>query len=276
MNKIKKNRYKNKSENTVNKNFSLKPVIMVIILCLGSLALIYVYDFTMQSCFFKIKAIHINGNNRVKAQEIINLAQIEKNDNILSLNLTLLKKRIAHHPWIQNVAIKRSIPSGLSIIIDEETPFAIVKIENIAEILINNEGKPFKEYEPGIDKLDNLPVITGLELTESEDNFIFQGQLYNSVIKVLQMNSFGKIHHVYADKNMGISIKTKHFNSDLSIKLGFYDFYNKAYKAEQIANYFKNHLINKEICTFDLYDPENVLVKSKDKDALHNLTKGGA
>ena len=60
------------------------------------------------------------------------------------------------------------------------------------------------------------------------------------------------------------------------MKLGFYDFHSKAYKAEQITNYFKNHIVNKEICTFDLYDPENVLVKSKDKDALHNLTKGGA
>ena len=248
---------------------------MIIILCLTSLALIYAYDFTMQSAFFKIKTININGNNRVTTQEIINLAQIEKHDNILSVNLTLLKKRIVHHPWIQDVFIKRSIPSGLSIIINEEVPFAIVKIENVADILINNEGKPFKEYEPVIDRLDNLPVITGLELTESEDNFIFKGRLFNSVIKVLEMNSFGKIHHVNADKNMGISIKTKHFNSDLSIKLGFYDFYSKAYKAEQIANYFKKHINNKEICSFDLYDPENVIVKSKDKDALHNLTKGG-
>ena len=149
-------------------------------------------------------------------------------------------------------------------------------MKNIAEILINIEGKPFKKYEPGIDKLGNLPVITGLELTGSEGNFIFQGQLFNSVIKVLQMNSFGKIHHVNADENMGISIKTEYFSKELSIKLGFYNFYSKACKAEQIANYFKNNIINKEISTFDLYDPENVLVKSKDKDALHNITKGGA
>ncbi len=273
---MKKNRYKDKSKKTVSTNFVSKPLIILLILCITSIALIYTYDFIIQSTYFTIKKIHINGNNRVKSQSIINLAKIEKNNNILSLNLALLQKRILSHPWIQNVSLKRSFPSLLSIRLTEEIPLAIVKIENIAEILINSEGKPFKEYEPDLDKLSNLPIITGLELIESEGTFIFKGPLFNSVLKVLGMNSFGKIHQVNADKNMGISIETEHFNKQISMRLGFYDFQSKAYKAEQITNYFKHHLINKEICTFDLYDPENVLVKSKDKDALHNLTKGGA
>ena len=273
---MKKNKYKNKTEKTVKPNAFLKPVLMILLLCVVSLILIYAYDFTMQSTYFNIKKIKIEGNNRVNNNEIIDLGQIKKTDNLLSLNLTLLKKRIIHHPWIQKVSIKRLIPSGLSIVINEETPLAIVKIENIAEILINNEGKPFKEYEPAVDDLKDIPVITGLELIESEDNYIFKGPLFNSVIKVLKMDSFGEIHHVKADKNIGVSIKTLHQNNEISMILGFYDFHSKAYKAEQITNYFKNHILNKEICTFDLYDPENVLVKSKDKDALHNLTKGGA
>lgn len=273
---MKKNRYKNKPGKAVSINFISKPLIILLVLCLTSIALIYTYDFIMQSTYFNIKKIHINGNVRVKGQAIINLAKIEKNNNILSLNLAVLQKRILSHPWIQNVSIKRSLPSILSIKLTEETPLALVKIDNIAEILINSQGKPFKEYEPDLDNIGNLPTITGLELIESEGSFIFKGSLLNSVLKVLGMNSFGKIHHVNADKNMGISIKTNHFNKEISMKLGFFDFSTKAYKAEQIANYFKHHIINKEICTFDLYDPENVLVKSKDKDALHNLTKGGA
>ncbi len=270
-----KNRYKNKSEKAVRKNFNLKPVIMILLLCLTSLLLIYAYDFTMQSTYFNIKKIHIDGNDRVNTNEIIDLAQIGKNDNLLSINLTLLKKQIVYHPWIQNVSVKRSLPSELLIIVNEEIPLAIVKIENIAQILINSEGKPFKEYNPATDKLSNLPIITGLELTESDEDYIIKGQLFNSVIKILEMDGFGEIHHVNSDKNMGISIKTQYFNNEISMKLGFYDFHTKAYKAEQISNYFKKHIVNKEICTFDLYDPENVLVKSKDKDALHNLTKGG-
>ncbi|MCK5100257.1 MAG: FtsQ-type POTRA domain-containing protein, partial [Desulfobacteraceae bacterium] len=262
---MKKNRYKNKLEKTVSMNFISKPLIMILVLCLTSIALIYTYDFIMQSTYFNIKKIHINGNVRIKSQEIINLAKIKKTNNILSLNLSLLQKRILSHPWIQDVSLKRSLPSGLLIKITEETPFAIVKIKNISEILINNQGIPFKEYEPDIDKVGTPPIITGLELTESEDQLIFEGQLFNLVLKVLGMNGFGKIHYVNADKNMGISIKTKYFNKEIFMRLGFYDFSNKAYKAEQITNYFKHHIVNKEICTFDLYDPENVLVKSKDK-----------
>ncbi len=273
---MKKNRYKNKSENTLNINFISKPMIIILVLCLTSIALIYTYDFVMQSTYFNLKKIHINGNIRVKSKAIVSLAKIKKDNNILSLNLALLQKRILSHPWVQNVSIKRSLPSTLSIELTEEIPLAIVKIDNIAQILINRKGTPFKEYKPGLDIIGDLPTITGLELVESESSFMFKGSIFNSVLKILGMNRFGKIHHINADKNIGISIGTKHFNKDIVMNLGFYDFSTKAYKAEQIENYFKHHIINKEICTFDLYDPENVLVKSKDKDALHNQTKGGA
>jgi len=273
---VKKNRYKKDTEKAVSSLSISKPVIMIIILCLTSLALIYVYDFTMQSTYFNIKKIQINGNNRINNNEIIDLAQINKNDNILSLNLSLLKKRIVHHPWIQSAAIQRALPSRLTIDVNEETPLAIVKFENIADILINSQGKPFKEFDSVTDNLSDIPIITGLELHETKQNFIFKGSLFSSVLEVLAMNDFGKIRQIRADKNMGIVIQTSIANNKMQIKLGFNQFLIKALKAKQITNYFNNHIVNKEICTFDLYDPENVLVKSKDKDALHNLTKGGA
>ncbi len=235
----------------------------------------YTYDFIMQSTYFNIKNITLEGNNRINKKEIINFSRINNSHNTLSINLHVVQKRLVHHPWIKAAFIKRDLPSGLTIKIVEEVPFAIVKIQNIAEIVINNQGKPFKELEPDIDNLNHLPVIQGLELAESKGDFNFKGNLLNLALKVLDMNRFGKIYHVKADKNMGISIKTKLYNKDITMKLGFSNFHNKAYKAEQIANYFKKNLINREISTFDLYDPENVLVKSKDKDALHNLTKGG-
>ncbi|MCP3900602.1 MAG: FtsQ-type POTRA domain-containing protein, partial [Desulfobacteraceae bacterium] len=134
---MKKNRYKNKSENALNINFISKPMIIILVLCLTSIALIYTYDFVMQSTYFNLKKIHINGNIRVKSKAIVSLAKIKKDNNILSLNLALLQKRILSHPWVQNVSIKRSLPSTLSIELTEEIPLAIVKIDNIAQILIN-------------------------------------------------------------------------------------------------------------------------------------------
>jgi cell division protein FtsQ len=273
---MKKNRYKNKTEKVVKPNIFLKPVLIILLLCLANFILIYVYDFTMQSRYFTIKKIKIIGNNRVVSKEIMGLAKIKKTDNLLSINLNLLEKRIANHPWVKDALVKRNLPSTLLININEEIPLALVKIDNIAEIIINHNGTPFKEYNPEIDKVDNLPVITGLVLTKYDNDYLFKGQLLNSVLKVLTINEFGKIYSIKADKNMGISILTFDQENQVLMKLGFNNFKNKALKAKQIKNYFKNHMANKEICTFDLYDPENVFVKSKDKDALHNLTKGGA
>ncbi len=273
---MKQNRYKNKSEHKISMGFISKPLIMIVILSLISIALIYTYDFIMQSTYFNIKKIGIIGNYRVKDRTIIDIAGIKPGRNILELNLSLVQKQILNNPWIQKVSVKRTFPSTLSITVLEETPFARVKIDDIADILINPSGTPFKEYEPELDKLDNLPIITGLDLVKYKDKFIFQGPLFDPALRVLNMERFGRIFHVNADKNMGIAIKTNYFGTPVLMHLGFYDFKSKAYKAERIARYFKKHLNNREILMFDLYDPENVLVKSKDKDALHNLIKGGA
>ncbi|MBT3387313.1 MAG: FtsQ-type POTRA domain-containing protein, partial [Desulfobacula sp.] len=119
--------------------------IFIMALSLGS---IFIYDFLTQSDFLNIKKIEISGTKRVLKEDILKLADLTFEKNILEINLFSIEKRIISHPWVQSAYVKRNLDSVLSISIVEHKPLAIAKIGNLADILINTLGRPFKEYNP--------------------------------------------------------------------------------------------------------------------------------
>jgi len=287
----KQNRYKPEADegNIINSNsgigidFCLKCIMTVAFISILSLASIFVYDFITQSDFFNIKKIDLSGTSRVQKEDILQLANLTSEKNIFGLNLFTIEKLIASHPWIQSARVKRNFASALSISITEQKPLAIVKIENLADILINTQGVPFKEYNPLKDHLENLPVITGLDLTSSNDQYMFNGVLFNSIMNFLKIDDSNNVKQIKGDKNTGISIETidtyNQFPSESSrtiqIKLGFNNFKAKLKKAKKISRYIDKNFPERTICTMDLFTIEKVFIKTKPVDALHNnLEKG--
>jgi hypothetical protein len=262
----------------------LRIIMIIAFISVVSLFSIFAYDYIIQSTFFNVKNIEVTGDQRVSKQDIIYLAAVSENDNIFSINIFVMEKKIATHPWVQSATIKRKLNSTLIFNIKEEVPLAIVKIENLADIIINTSGKPFKEYNPKNDDLDNLPVISGLELTSLNNKYLFNGDLFNSIMGVLKINSFSAIKQVIGDKKTGITIETDDiFNrkeendeSTIKIKLGFDDFKEKLKKAQKISDYMTKNYPEKAIGSMDLFNIEKIFIKTKDNITLHdNIEKGG-
>lgn len=261
----------------------LKFIMMVAFLSILSLAAIFIHDFITQADFLNIRRIDVSGNMQASRSEIIELADLKRNRNIFELNLGLVEKKIATHPWIQSVTLKRGMSSRLTIRIVEHEALAIIRIGEHTDILINNQGRPFKVYDPRIDRLGNLPIVTGVALTRMNDEYGFAGALFESVMAFLSMADPGHFEHIQGDPNTGLTVLTRRFTSlpqdpdkaAIPVKLGFDDFKAKLKKARQISEYIDKHLPDTSICAMDLFNTEKVFIKTKLKDALHNnLTKG--
>ncbi|MBT3387178.1 MAG: TetR family transcriptional regulator, partial [Desulfobacula sp.] len=151
-------------------------------------------------------------------------------------------------------------------------------------ILINTLGRPFKEYNPQNDSVKNLPVITGLELSSSNNLYVFNGTLFNSIMGFLQSNDSDNIKQIIGDKNTGITIEAKDiYNQNpieepgiVQIKLGFNNFKAKLNKAKNISEYIDKNFPEKSICSMDLFNIERVFIKTKLNTALHNDLEKGA
>lgn len=289
--KIKENRYKpepglntpDRSESRLDIDFCLKCIMTVAAISLISLASIFIYDFITQSSVFNVKKIDIKGIGRAGRQEILTLAELKTGDNIFKPNLFSVEKKISNHPWILTASVKRQLPSGIVISVVEQQPLAIVKIENLADILINTRGLPFKEYNPKTDQVSDLPVITGLDLTSKNNRYRFQGPLFNSIMDFLSRPVIGQVIKINGDNNTGLKIqardvfhpKTEDETDTLEIKLGFNDFQAKLYRAKQISEYIDKHFPERVITSMDLFNIEKVFIKTKRNDALHNTLEKG-
>ncbi|MFH2057304.1 MAG: FtsQ-type POTRA domain-containing protein [Pseudomonadota bacterium] len=289
--KIKENKYKPEarnidaaiSESGFGIDFCLKCIMTVAIISLISLASIFIYDFITQSTFFNVQNVQISGESRATEDEIKELANLKTGINIFELNLFSVKKQIISHPWIQSAIVKRQLPSSLVITIIEQQVLAIVKIENLADILINIQGRPFKEYDPLTDKISNLPVISGLDLTSENNEYQFNGPLFNSIMDFLGIQELSDVKHIKANIHTGIIIETKDvYNREplskqetLQIKLGFDGFQAKLNRAKKISEYIDKNFPERIICTMDLFNIEKVFIKTKRNDALHNTLEKG-
>lgn len=290
--RIKPNRYKkNQKEgegsgisSEASVDFCLKCIMFVAFLSILSLGAIFAHDFIVQSRFFNIREIHITGADKAAENEILELAGLNEKKNIFALNLSTAQKKIVSHPWIESAKLKRKLPYSLNIDITEQKAIAIVKVENLSDILINATGRPFKEYNPLKDKIGNLPVITGVELGHSDDSHIFKSPLYNSILDFLNSEKSESIKGIKADRNTGITVETSDiFNpfplqqgNTIQIKLGFDHYSEKLKKAVSISGYIVKNFPERTICSMDFYDIEKIFIKTKMNETLHNNLKKGA
>src|SRR6056297_1225555 len=100
------NRYKEPEEDTSSPETAGKPAMVtrllkpVLLLCVLSVSAVLAHDVVVQSPFFTIRQVDIQGEHRVKKEEILDLAQLSDPANIFRVNLAIMEKRICSHPWI--------------------------------------------------------------------------------------------------------------------------------------------------------------------------------
>ncbi len=306
-NKIKKeNRHHSESAEVALSSFDfmgnlevgLKVIMIVIALTLVTLFFIFVENAATQSHIFSLKKISVSGNTALSNNEIIEQTGLVQGENILSLNLGHVRERLLSHPWIKDASITRVMPSELAISIKEEKAVAVARMDGMADLLINSKGEPFSENDGigneiyttlDIDHSSHpLPVIRGLKLTKvmigSKKIYEFTGKLHKSVIELLHMETKEYIQGISADPETGIEINAvihqSFFNNPsdeqpIKIKLGFDNFQESFKKIRHIVKYVQKNNFHKQICSIDLINPENIVIKIKDGDALPESQQGG-
>jgi len=294
--KITQNRYKVQSK----KSWKLKTfwgckalwgkIFLTLFVGAMSFGCIYIHDAVLQSPLFDVKTIMIDGLDRVTRDEVLARTGLDKPGNVFELQPDLLEKELNTHPWIRMAMVKRQLLSTISIKIEEQEPLAIVTIENLADIVINAQGAPFKEYEPAKDDLKALPVISGMDLSLSNSTYLFEGDLFNAVMEILEIKGFGQIQTILGDENTGILINILNTYPDTSftknlhdtesenktiipVKLGFDGFEKKLARARQIQGYMETNYPDKTISAIDLFSLEKVFVTTEDA-AQHTIEKG--
>lgn len=247
------------------------------ILCIISTGFVLIYDIIIQCDYFKVKSLTITGNQMFSDRQIISEADLKKGINIYSVNLSITKKRLLAHPWIEEAEISRDLPSGIKVRIKEHKAVAIIDLGR--SFLINNRGKIFKEWSAG--DPDALPVINGLRFSDisissklsehgsGESNMaLYMKECSNPFDAVMDVLRLGQrvesvlpnklIRQIMVDREIGVTIYA--FNKIKEIKLGYENYADKYDLLKKVLLYIKNINDFQDLVSIDLNNFNRIVV----------------
>lgn len=139
--------------------------------------IVVVIVLTMFSPLFNIKEINVSGNSKLSSQTIISLSEVVEGENTYKINKGKVENKIKEgNAYIENVQIKRILPSTLEIQIEERVATFMLEYGG-GYVYLNDQGYML---EISNEKLE-VPTIQGTH-TLDEDIKV-GGRLCNEDLK---------------------------------------------------------------------------------------------
>ena len=241
---------------------TLKLIGIVAGLIVASAAFMYGYAAVTRSDYFRAEKIRISGNQRVSNEIILSQAGIDIGDNLLALNLSLVRKRLLAHPWIADARVGREIPETISIQVSEHEPLAQIDLGR--RFLINTKGRIFKEVQE--DDPKGLPLVEGIEygdISLGEDDLSPEMASVIDVLSICRTQAsaipYDEIEGLTLDKEMGITLALR--KDQRTIKLGFDGFETKIERFKRLQPLLEGNGKYRAFQVVDLINPDRIVVR---------------
>jgi cell division septal protein FtsQ len=108
----------------------------------------------------QVKRIGVQGNVRLSAGEVKALVDGLRGSNILTADLGAYRRKLLESPWVQDVALRRLLPSTIEVFVEERRPIGLCRL-GPELYLVDRDGTLIDEFGPQYAEFD-LPIIDGL------------------------------------------------------------------------------------------------------------------
>jgi cell division protein FtsQ len=239
--------------------FYLKIMLALTVMPAISLICIFGYDCLTQCEYFRAKTIAVEGNQILSEEEVIKETLIKPGDNILSVNLSKVRKQLMANRWIAEAEVIRKIPSGIIVRIKEHKPLAVLDLGK--EFLLNEHGEVFKEKTTT--DTESLPLVKGLKFSDLSLSGAKRSPSFNAVMTVLKLGQKpesilpnSSITLINVDREIGLTV----FAFDKTIKLGYNNYLDKYERLEKVFYHVKNGRDFSDFETVDLNNLSRIVI----------------
>ncbi len=172
---------------------------------------------------FNIKEIKVHGNSVVKTDDVIKTSGIVENVNIFEVSLRSAKKNIGEMGYIEDVKIRRSLPSTIVIDIVEAAGVAYIPVKN-GNAIITADGRcldilKVKDETPKLVKIKGLGDVNAKvgKIVETDSKIKLEEL-------IICLKAFSKKEYVFKMQELDISnisdIKFMYDNKKLNVRVG--------------------------------------------------------
>lgn len=271
---IRKNRYKKdkkaqKASAGGNLGAWVKAVLVGAGFCLTGMIFIFGYDALTQCDYFRADAITVEGVSRLSEKAILEAAELDPGDNILSVNLAVVRKRLVAEPWIKSADIRRELPSRLIIRIDEHKPLAVLDVGRC--FLIDTAGEIFKEADPS--EMSDIPIIAGIDYVDWKCPENPETKIYSAVMAVLETLEMYRnvfpgqaVEEVHVDREMGLTLRAR--GPVATIHLGYGQYPRKVRRVGRIFTHLQINDSIAGIKSLDAHNPDRIVATPANRDTI--------
>jgi cell division protein FtsQ len=220
------------------------------------------YAAVTHTAYFRIATIQVHGVSRLNRHAVLAQAKIRRGDNLLAVNLALVRKRLLAHPWIASARVSREIPATISIDIVEHQALAVLKLDR--EYLIDTDGRIFKTYEA--DDPQDLPKITGMAYADISLGGDQLSPVMAAAIQALQVSRgehctipYAQIRELHVDPKIGVVLTA--WQEGRRIKLGFGRFQVKFERIGELLAHLKKNRKWRDFVSIDGNNPDRIVVQ---------------
>jgi len=152
-----------------------------------------------------VASITVKGERIIPVDEVIRLANIQRNTGMYNIDLTTVGQNIRQNYFVKNVIVQRDAPSTIHIEIEERTPIALVSLQGKNDLLyLDDEGYILPHV--ATKAIFDVPVITGV------DSLVTVGQ------RTTQRDLWGALDVLHAARD--VSDEIFHMISEIRIHDG--------------------------------------------------------
>ena len=112
------------------------------------------YQFVTTSPQFEISQVSLTGNQTLPEKELHEWLGPVTGENIILLDLENLSTRLARHPWIHTVSVRKVFPQIIVVDVQERKPYARIKLDQV--FVMDNFGVLLSHETPAY---QHLPLI---------------------------------------------------------------------------------------------------------------------
>jgi cell division protein FtsQ len=116
---------------------------------------------------FTLKNIEVEVQGAVTKAEIIEWSGVKVGQNLMTLNLAEIRKRLSNMPYVASVRVERDLPDTLNLIVVERQPVARIKPygpqgSRLAQPIYYIDAQGYMMKPKAGERLKPLPDITGI------------------------------------------------------------------------------------------------------------------
>jgi cell division protein FtsQ len=193
--------------------------------------------FVRENPYFAVREIQVRGGENVGGSEIVAMAGLRHGMNMWKIEPADIEKKIAKHPWVRRVLLRREFPRRVVIEVEERTPKAMVALGKL--YYVDADGVVFKEVGAG--ESINFPLLTGFRPEElSSSNPASRKRIQDAVrLGELMARDSHTLSEIHFDAPDRLVLYTTAY--PVALHMGWGDWDNKLTRLDHVLGLWKGN-----------------------------------